>query len=282
MKDGLAEAYEKICEKTDNSGVVGSTATKKAASGEGFDGDKKQAPGRGSANTDAKKPQKAPEKLQGIKEDKENEIMLPNSKFDELFKSQLVEEEMIDSEESPLERTGEEEFSDEQGDFPQDGAEDTTNEEVDVATELRMIIDRLTQVAERLGAYDEGAEGAGDMGEGEIGDEEAGLTPGSDDIPLTREAVVREGASAGGPGKGSADGKLKGFKNTAKQMQSKSFKVKSAFDVTSHKQGAAGGPGKGSHDGKLSPAKKTTLGPNMSMKADVKGTMGKPGAGLFD
>ena len=43
-----------------------------------------------------------------------------------------------------------------------------------------------------------------------------------------------------------------------------------------------GGPGKGAADGKLNTFRKTDLGPKMCMKAKVKGTMGKPGAGVFD
>lgn len=272
MKDGILDAYKLVVEGKDNAGTVSSTATKKAASNASFDGAENKAKGQGAeaavSSNKIKKAVEAPDKLQGLKEDKEISNMLPKSKFDELFKAQLVEEEGgINPDESPLENTGEDtEFNDEAGDFPTEGGDDV-GEEVDVATELRMIIDRLTEVAERLGAYEgeEGAEGLEDEGP----------------MEEPTEPPVTEAA---GPGKGAADGKLKPGKDASKTLQgpTKSNIVKSAFKVTSGKAKNSAGPGKGAHDGKLSPAKKTTLGPKMSMKADAKGPMGKEGAGIFD
>ena len=193
-----------------------------------------------------------------------------------MFKKQIVEEEDatgISGDESPLEKGGEGEFSDEEGDFPSEGGDDTA-EEVDIATELRMVIDTLTEIADKLGAYDEeGGEGEAGMedelgGEGEAGAEGGQATP-PEGLP---EGVQAEAVQA----------KLKPFKNTVKKMQAKNNKVQSAFKVSGKKASATGGPGKGAADGKLGAARKTTLGPKMSSKADVKGTMGKPGAGVFD
>jgi hypothetical protein len=280
MKDGLESAYEMVVESQKEGTVKSSLKPGAAAMGDL----KKAGGGMGPEGAGVKKPQEGETKINPghgkIKTEssqKELSDMLPTSKFDSLFKKQIIEEDDgLEGDESPLEMGGDGEFSDETGDFPPEGGDDTA-EEVDVATELRMIIDRLSDVAEKLGAFDEEMEGADD----DVG--EAGLE-GEGDMEGAG-GPVGEAVQKGGPGKGSADGKIKPFPDTSKKFQGpKSCNcVKSAFKVSSKKAATgAGGPGKGAADGKLGPARKTNLGPKMSMKAEVKGTMGKVGAGIFD
>ena len=262
MKDGILTAYEMVCENAKEGTVKTNLTTGAAAMGE-----LKKAKEGGPEKTGVKKPVEGEQKINPghgkIKmESRELTSMLPTSKFDSLFKKQIVEEgEGLEGDESPVEKDGEGEFNDEKGDFPAEG--DDTAEEVDVATELRMLIDRLTEIAEKLGAYDDDMEGA-DAETAEAGAE------GLEDIDAPK--LAGEAVQA----------KMSPMKDTVKTMQAKKNVVKSAFKVTSKKAGATGGPGKGAADGKLGPARKTTLGPKMSMKAEVKGTMGKTGAGIFD
>lgn len=280
-KDGLRDAYELVME-SEKKGTVDAFKTNRI--NQTFEGGEKGSPKAGgsmkmgSQEASKKVPQKVSEAPKDLNpghgkiatEGKEIKDMLPKSAFDELFKSTLVEEESLDAEESPLERSGDEEFSDERGDFPPAEDDEDIGEEVDIATELRMIIDRLTEVAEKLGAFeDEGAEGEEAMGEPPV--EEPAISPESvqrSGKPVTEAPVATKG--------------LKPLPDTVAKMTSKKFKVDSAFDVTSHKEGDAGNPRKDAADGKLKPLKKTTFGPKMSQKADVKGVLGKPGAGLFD
>ncbi len=270
MKSGLEQAYELVME-TSKEGTVKTNLTPGGTAA----GEVKKAKDCGPESTGVKKPVEGEEKINPghgkIKtESKEIGSMLPTSKFDALFKQQLVQEDGFD--ESPVEMEGDGEFDDETGDFPEEVG-DETGEEVDVATEIRMIIDRLTEIAEKLGAYDDEEESVDGI------DDE--LDAGGD-IDDDLGTPVGEAVSKGGPGKGAADGKIKPFKNNAKHMQSKSFKVKSAFNATGKKASCTSGPGKGPADGKLNPMRKTTFGPKMSQKAEVKGTMGKPGTGIFD
>ena len=274
MKNGLESAYELVVENEKKGTVKTSLKPGSAAAGDM----KKAGGGMGPENAGIKKPAEGDTKINPghgkIKTEssqKELSSMLPSSKFDSLFKKQVIEEEdELEGDASPLEMGGEGEFDDDAGDFPSEGDDDTA-EEVDVATELRMIIDRLSEIAERLGAFDSDMEDAGD----DVGEADADI-----ETELAPESVQK-----GGPGKGAADGKIKPFPDTSKKFQGpKSCNcVKSAFKVSSKKAATGqGGPGKGSADGKLSPARKTDLGPKMCMKAKVKGTMGKTGAGIFD
>jgi len=275
MKDGLELAYAQVISESKEGTVKTNLKPGTAAMGE-----LKKASQGGPEKAGIKKPAEGDTKINPghgkIKtESRELSNMLPKSKFDSLFKKQIVEEEdgsEMASDESPLEKTGDTEFDDESGDFPSDGdGGDETSDEVDIATELRMVIDSLTEIADKLGAYDADAESE-EGEEGEEGEEmggEAGEEGGQEMPPaaLTHESV---------------QAKMKPFKNTVKKMQAKNNKVQSAFKASGKKASATGGPGKGAADGKLSAARKTNLGPKMSQKADVKGTMGKPGAGVFD
>lgn len=281
MKSGLESAYDLILEN-ENKGTVKSNLKP----GENMSGMPQKTKGTGPESTCTKKPVEGDAKINPGKgkiksESNQKELykMLPTSKFDSLYKTQLVEEEDLNSSESPLEIGGDKGFDDEEGDFPsEDGlSDDTTSEEVDVATELRMLIDRLTEIAEKLGAYDDDMDDAdGDAAESNLNDDD-------DDDDDTFEGDDLDDEPTLTPE--SVSNKMKPFGDKSKKFQGpKSCNcVKSAFKVSNKKAATgAGGPGKGTADGKLSPAKKTDLGPKMSMRAKVKGTMGKAGAGIFD
>lgn len=267
MKNGLEQAYELVLENAKEGTVK--TNLKPGAPAMG---DLKMAAGGGPKEAGVKKPAEGEQKINPghgkIKteatEKRGLSNMLPQSKFDNLFKKQIIEEEGMENDESPLEMTGDGEFNDETNDFPSKENDDDTSEEVDVATELRLIIDRLSEVAEKLGAFDKDMEDA-DAKTGEADESEESDEKMPDE--LAPESVQAQ---------------LKPMKCTCATMQSKKNIVKSAFKATGKKASATGGPGKGAADGKLSPARKTTLGPKMSQKAEVKGTMGKVGAGIFD
>ncbi|MEN6622915.1 MAG: hypothetical protein ABFD50_15375, partial [Smithella sp.] len=235
MKSGLEQAYELVVE-----GAKEGTVKTNLKPGQAAAGEVKKDKGTGPENTGVKKPTEGEAKINPghgkIKtESRELSDMLPTSKFDSLFKKQVIEEEgEFGADESPLEMGGEGEFSDDQGDFPP-AEGDETAEEIDVATEIRMIIDRLTEVAERLGAYDEDMDEAGE----EVG--QAGAE--GEEIPkLAPESV---------------QAKMKPMKDATKTMQAKKNVVKSAFKASGKKASATGGPGKGAADGKLGPARKT-------------------------
>jgi len=274
--DGLMDAYRLIVENEKKGTVDGAVKV-----GKTFEGEEKAKP-KGDMGTDSKaaKSVKSPQESgtglnsrgkgetgsqKNLKEaKKEIHNMLPESKFDMLFKSQLVEEESISSDESPIEQSGAASFDDDKGDFPsvEGESEGDIGEEVDVATELRLIIDRLTEVAERLGAYDSTDEDGGDP-LSDISSEPEGVPPVAEASQAMKE--------------------LKPLPDSVNKMTSKgNFKVKSDLNPTGKGVGSIGGPGHGEADGKAKAAKSTTLGPKMSMKADAKGPVSKPGAGLFD
>ena len=264
MKNGLEQAYELVLENAKEGTVKTNLKPGAPAMGE-----LKKAKEGGPEKTGVKKPTEGEQKINPghgkVKTESTEKRglsdMLPQSKFDNLFKKQIIqEEEGVENDESPLEMTGDNEFNDETNDFPpKDG--DDTSEEVDVATELRLIIDRLSEVAEKLGAFDKDLEDA---------DQETG------EADETGEKLPDELAPE------SVQAQLKPMANKLAAMQAKNNKVKSAFNASGKKAAATGGPGKGAADGKLSPARKTTFGPKMSQKAEVKGTMSKVGAGIFD
>lgn len=285
----LAEQYELVLENQ-MKGTVDAPGMAKPGQSM-LDKDTKKASGLGVESPAAKavgSPKEMDKKLNPghgkIMKERDMDEMLPESSFDKLFKATLIEEELGDDE-SPLEQTGGDEFNDEMGDFPPDGeGDDDLGEEVDVATELRMIIDRLTEIAEKLGAFDEESEEEG--GEG-FGEDEMGGEGFGEEEPVVPEAVTYGkggGGKAGGPGKGS-DGKLSAFPDRTSQMQSKgSQKVKHSA-VTSKQTAAgkasAGGPGKGSN-GKLGSFPDRTSHMQSKGSMVVKSEMGKAGRSVFD
>lgn len=267
-----------VTESSEKTGTVKSNLKP----GKGFDGAEKKAKDMGPDASDAKDAKDADEKYSNRMKGKhtvKEKRMLPQSKFDSLLSTVIAEADEMDidstigTDESPIEATGNEGFDDAAGDFPEGDTEsEDLSGEVDTATELRMIIDRLTEIADKLGGVEEEVE---DAEEGLEGTEEPTEDMG-DVTPAAETNAVRQEAVEG-------DGKLKTFADKKATMQSKgNMKVKSAFDVTSRSTGKPGGPGKEAADGKLKPFKKSKFGPKMCMKADVKGPAGKPGSKIFD
>jgi len=287
MKNGLEKQYELVLEN-ENKGTVNASGLAKPG-GSALEDDDKKAKGLGidsPAAKGVKSPEEMPKDLNpGHGTDKKNKElgkMLPESKFETLFKSTLMEDAFGADDENPLEAEGEGEFNDEQGDFPP-AEEGDIDEEVDVATELRMIIDRLSEIAEKMGAFD------GDEEE-EFSDDDAEMDmvdsdlEGEEPVPESVTYGKDGGGSAGGPGKGT-DGKLQNFPNKAASVQSKGgMKVKHSAvssKQTAKGQASAGGPGK-DNDGKLRPFA------NKASQAQSKGNMkvnpksGKVGQSIFD
>jgi hypothetical protein len=279
-RDEIAELYEskifnagrEVVTEANKTGEVAGAVPKAGKSFEGEEKAKTMAKGTGPENVKEVKgkPQASKRFSSGSEKVDENKEtnMLPQSEFEKLYMSTLVTEnpdqaaiEPGSSDESPLEKDG---FSDEEGDFDGEGEEGATEEEeVDVATELRMIIDRLTEIAEKLGAYDE-EEGMEGGEEGLEGEEAMGDEMGAEPPPVGESHV-----------------ELKPLPDTKAKMQGKgNMKVKSKFNPDGG-SAAKAGPGKGAADGKLKPLSKGKFGPTMSMKADTSSAMGKQGASLF-
>jgi len=283
MIDDLASLYEtKVFNRnaeilTEGEKVKGTTISK-AGPIPGQEKVKTMAKGTGPEGAEGiDKPQEAPKDLNPghgkiQTENKEMKKMLPDSQFEKLFRSTVVNEELGDNpaDESPVEQG---KFDEEEGDFPvegEGGEESTEAEQVDVATELRMIIDRLTEVAERIGAYDEGEEEGAEGAEGVEGVEsvEGDVAPAP--APVGEAAVATK--------------ELKPLPDTASKMMGKgNMKVKSAVSSPDGGKSSAGGPGKKDADGKLkdfpdSVSKMTGKG---NMKVSTTSRMSKQGASLF-
>jgi hypothetical protein len=270
MKDKLATQYELVLENQ-KTGTV--DAKELNAPGQGMiDDGEKDAPGMGVDSPAAKsvgKPNEASAEINPghgtIAEEKEIDEMLHVSKFDKLFSATLTEDSFGASDENPLEVSGDDEFDDDKGDFPPEG--DEVGEDVDVATELRMIIDRLTEVAERLGSFDD---------DGEEGMDEEGL---EDDMlmdPESGEAPV--------PESNQSDGQLRPFKDTRAKMQAKgSMRVKHnavTAKATAHGKANTGKLPKGG--GQLSKFKDSTSKMQSKGNMKVPSKTSKIGGSLFD
>lgn len=181
-------------------------------------------------------------------------------KFDELYDHLVLKEAAFNNEQSPLEQTGAGEYNDDINDFPPEGSEEGEgdefdDEEVDVATELRMIIDRLEDVYEKIS-------GGADEGEGE----------GEEDMGLDTEATPGAAFEA-------ARSQYKPLSKKGGELQSKNNKVKSKFTAKKRSVKCACKPGE---DGKREHAKATTLGPNAGTKAPGNSPANKAGSDLFD
>lgn len=288
----LEKAYNLVLEKN-SEGTVSTPKMGKPGTDFVKDG-QKQAKGMGTDSPSVKSVKKPKEMEENknpghgkITEDKEIANMVPDSKFDQLFKSTLLDEESIESGANPLEQTGEGEFNDESGDFPPESGDEDVAGEVDVATELRLIIDRLTTVAEKLGAFDKGTEGSDSEETDFDAGSEADMAGDLSEKPVGEAVTYGKGGkgSTGGPNKGTADGKLKTYPDKTKTVtKASNMKVKSAFNQTANGKGKPGGPGKGAADGKLKSftdtSKKMQSASNMVVDGGTK--MSKVGKSIFD
>lgn len=199
--------------------------------------------------------------------------LIPKSSFDELFTKALTEE---FGEEAPLEQTGEGEFDDETGDFPELDGEggDDLEEEVDVATKLRMIIEQLEEIAEAVGAYDSEGE------EDEMGDEMDGV---EDEFDFTgepgSEPPVGESVHAGGK---TIDGK--GKPHPAKSYSAKGVTVNPS-SVAGRQTGKGHPKSKGrikDTSGKVKPLPDGKGSRMSKSNQHVRGKAGNAGSSIFD
>lgn len=278
-RDELTKAYELVLEN-EGKGTV-KTGKEMPKPGEGFKGKwLADTHGMGYDSPEAKKVQE-PEEMDKelnpghgtIMQEKEIKEMIPTSKFDKLFKETLMSEEFGDDE-SPVEMTGDEEFNDDAGDFPVEGEEDMVEDEVDVATQLRTVIDMLNDIAQQVGG-----EMDYDMGDEDMDDD---MVDDMDDM----DGAMGEAVHTGGPGKGKHDGKLGKFKNAAGKMVSKSSQkvsgTSSMQKPTAHGHAKPGEPGRGKHDGKIGKMKDSKMGMQSKSNMVVKGKAGTQGKDIFD
>lgn len=175
--------------------------------------------------------------------------------FEELYQRTLKED--LDSlskddEVVPAEDIEGDGFSDELGDFEE--GEGEVDEEVDVATELRLMASRLEEMADKIS-------GASDGLDDELGGEE-GLDQAQDAVPGAEDDLTDIKKESVEP-------------HQLKNAKKSSFGPKMGQKVNKSKISVQSGKGKTTTNGKdksgkLSPAPKSTLGPNNSMT--VKGS----------
>jgi len=184
------------------------------------------------------------------------EIVKPILSFDELY-SKTLKEDLNSEEISPAGDIEGENFDDKLGDF--DAGDDSgIDEEVDAATELRLLADRLNEIADKISGTEGGEEGLG--GEEDLTGEEDLGGEGADIPPVRRESFQHELKKAPKSKFGPS------MKNTASNISKNAGKSKT--------------PSKGKDtSGKLSPAPKSTLGPKMSKTVSGSGPAVQGGGG---
>lgn len=188
-----------------------------------------------------------------------------SSKFDSLFKSIVSEADMGEEKDDTIVNAPEiegDEFSDELGDF--ESSEETDVEsETSVAAELRLMADRLSELADKMGVdlEDEGE----DMGEGEG----EGMGEGMGEGEGKEEAPVAESMKS--------QPEPKPAKKTT--FGPKMSKTVGKLSKVSGKH-AKGGI-KGSYTGEPQKAKATQFGPKMSLKAKASGPASKANSEAF-
>lgn len=172
---------------------------------------------------------------------KKADDIMGESSFDKLYGEVMVEEMPLDPDENPVET---DEFSDDLGDFPEAGdEEDVEGEEVDVATELELIINRLKEIHAQIGGEEiSDEEDILGAGEEEFGDEE---------IPVESVNATPEPLNA-----------------NISELQKNKIVKKGGVKAKGKK---AVLPASRARTGELSVAPNTTLGPQMSMKAPGSG-----------
>jgi len=222
--------------------------------GKSFDGAEKEEPQTGTKSPAMKDVKKSKEKKTKLKES----ARMKNESFDDLY-DKILSEDVFDQDESAVERSDAGEFNDDMEDFPPEGEDDGVGDEVDVATELKMVIDTLSDIAERMGAFDGEEEGE------EEGDGFGGEEGGEGFEPELEESVQV---------------KLQKLKSSVSKLQGKNNKVASKFKATGGKAKNVG-PGKGKCDGKIENPGKSKFSPTMSGKANGNSPANKANADLF-
>jgi hypothetical protein len=273
MDNQLENLYESMLQEASKTGTVDT----KVKAGEGFEGSDKA---QGSAikspkPTDAEgvtkktpdagpsqgkgqgKPEKLSKKVESMETSKDELIPLT---FDQLFKRTIKEEDESIVPSADIEG---DEFSEDTGDFEPDGGEGDVEEEIDLASELRILADRLSEIADKIGVDEEGGVGDG-IEDASIGDEELGgageevMAPES--VQHKNRKVVKEAIKS--------EPTPKNLKKTTlgpKMSQNPKNKIGKSG------AGKASTPAAKDRTGTPSVAPKTTFGPKMSQNPNGTG-----------
>ncbi len=243
----LNESTDKSTAKVEGKGA--------AVKGGELEGAKDKAKIDPNANVTIKKPVEGkssdikgaePQKL--IKKEAKEEATLGAS-FEALYNKTINEEEEVENEVGvePVSDVESKDFSEDSGDFNTD-EEITEDEEIDIVSELRLMADRLNELAEKMGLGEEDV--TLDVEEPTIDDETISV-PKDDEIVKT-EAIKHE--------------------PTPKPLKKSSFGPKMSKTISKIKtaNGKAGQMKKQAFDGKPETLKKSEFGPTMSKT--VKGS----------
>lgn len=186
--------------------------------------------------------------------------------FDDLYNKTINEEGELDDQVVPAPDVEGSEFDTDTGDFGEGDMSDKTDtdEEVDLATELGMIADRLTEIKDKLMGVESTENPDEDLGDtGDLGDTEG--VEGED--TLGTEDVTKESAKITEAIK--SEPSPKPLKKTT--LGPKTKQVPSNKIGTSGKGTTVSKVASKDYSGKPSNASKTTLGPKMSQTVTGKG-----------
>jgi hypothetical protein len=203
-----------------------------------------------SADTKAGEPKPLSKKEQGVKDSVEQEKS-PFMTFDQLYTQTITEADEV----VPAPDIEGDEFNPEEGDFTggEEGEMGEEAEEIDIASELRLVADRLIEIADKISV---GGEGTEELPEGPVEEmPEEGLTS-NESVQQMKEAIVSEPTPK--PAK----------KTTLGPKMSQNPKNK----IGKSGAGKASVPTAGKdRTGTPSPAPKTSFGPKMSQNPSGTG-----------
>lgn len=181
MYDELKEIYKDILNENETVGTVkpgeldGASKNAKPIKKVSTPDNTVETPDEGKSAEEVKKggitknSKKAEDQLKGSKNVKENKSPI-TTKFEELYKTVIGEDIDLEDDNDDIVKAPElegDQFDDETGDFDDDVGNEDVEEEVDIATELRAMADRLNELADQY------SEGDTDdvLGDDELGDE---------------------------------------------------------------------------------------------------------------
>jgi len=276
--DALENLYESMIQEASKTGTV-DTGKEMPKPGEGLEGEEKAKKMSTESGPEGKgnkvdKPVAGPsvgdksfEEGKGKPLTKKESTEVPaESKipltFDELFKKTINEEEEPITPASDIESS---DFSEDQGDFT--GEEGDVDEEIDLASELRLLADRLTEIADKL-SVDEAGEGEiGEEGPAEEAPVEGGAAPSTlapesvQHGKVMKEAIVSEPTP----------------KNLKKTTLGPKMSQNPKNKIGKSGAGKAATPPAKDRTGEPSPLPKTQFGPKMSQNPTGTGPAVKGG-----
>jgi hypothetical protein len=216
--DNLEMLYENMIKEASKTGTVdtgkempkpnesfeGSDKAKKMSSESGPDGKSNKVnkpvagPSVGDASFEEGKGKPLSKKEGKVAESKEESGIALS--FDELYSKTLNEEEDAIAPAADIES---EDFSEDTGDFAPEGEEGDIDEEIDVASELRLLADRLSEIADKLSVDETGgveeepvdeipAEGEGEEDMGGVGSDIIGNESVQHRRKVVKEAIKSE------------------------------------------------------------------------------------------